>query len=415
MQAALSATPAVLTVELEPSAVMTGRPPEPLDRDRAELLAAPIADDLRRIVGEEVESAGLILPAALYDLTELLRPGLPMVEAMLDIYRGSLRGGAFQPQLLAIGSAGGRFPESAIAPAREPGSGPLLAVPFALVAPGPQLDPLRQTLESTLLEKGRASLATDRALRQMLGVEPVNLSYATFHDLSALMKVQLEHAGFGELWQLIEASLYRPDSVEVQALSAGNRFIAFGGSVWTPWKTWDQSVEERPDDPRAAEEDYTTWTQNQRQTMAGLARHGVHVSVTAPASGIGADDPEVALSVAQAHALPDDQGWYREPVVGSLEAARATHNVAVISGTEQSLPSLGPVAYTVMIQSADGSLLLLEHDYPIRENGIRALLQHWEAQAAELGATWHLERPERLTTSAETGQLQPWLEFGGSA
>jgi len=68
-----------------------------------------------------------------------------------------------------------------------------------------------------------------------------------------------------------------------------------------------------------------------------------------------------------------------------------------------------------MIQAADGSLLLLEHDYPIRESGIRALLQHWEARAAELGATWHLERPERLTTSPETGQLQPWLEFGGSA
>ena len=85
MPSALSATPGVLTVELDPSAIMQSRPPEPLSRDSADLLAGPIADDLRRIVGESVADAGLIFPAALYDLTEILQPGLPMVEAMLDI------------------------------------------------------------------------------------------------------------------------------------------------------------------------------------------------------------------------------------------------------------------------------------------------------------------------------------------
>ena len=108
MPSALSATPAVLTVELDPAGILQTRPPEPLSRDSAELLAAPIADDLRRIIGEEIAEAGLVMPAAMYDLTEILRPGLPMVEALLDIYRGSLRGGPFDPsttQFHADGSA----------------------------------------------------------------------------------------------------------------------------------------------------------------------------------------------------------------------------------------------------------------------------------------------------------------------
>lgn len=411
MQAALSATPGVLTVELEPSAILSTRPPEPLGRDNAELLAGPIADDLRRIIGDDVVEAGLILPAALYDLTEILRPGLPMVEAFLDIYRGSLRGGPFTPQLLALGSAGGRFPESAVAPARRPGSGPLLAIPFALVAPGPQLDPLRRKLESLLLEKGRAGLPTDRALRQLLGVEPVHLSYATFHDLSALLKVQLEHAEFGGLWQLLEAALYRPDSIERVQLDSGNTFFGMGGTVWTPWLTYDDWAARHNAGPQDAETGYAQWMQVQRQYMAGLESHGVTVQVVEPTAGLHADDPEVALGVAQAHALDESASWYRRTIrreTGSTPAA-------VVSLTEQSSPLLGPLAYTALIQAEDGALIELTHDYPVRESGIQALLADWEARAEALGATYHLERPGVITAGGQPAQLQPWLEFGGSA
>lgn len=89
----------------------------------------------------------MVLPAGLYDLTEILRPGLPMVEMMLDLYRGSLRGGPFTPQLLALGSSGGRFALPALAPQRTPGAGPLLLVPFALIAPGPEIDAINHLIE----------------------------------------------------------------------------------------------------------------------------------------------------------------------------------------------------------------------------------------------------------------------------
>ncbi|AGY91623.1 hypothetical protein SPICUR_03135 [Spiribacter curvatus] len=411
MASALSATPAVLTVELDPEHIMRQRPPEALSRDNAELLAAPIADDLRRIVGEEIAEAGLVMPAALYDLTELLRPGLPMVEALLDIYRGSLRGGPFIPQLLTLGSNAGRFPESAIAPLRRPGSGPLLAIPFALVAPGEQLDPLRQKLEGVLLEKGSAGLATDRALRQLMGVEPVNLSYATFHDLSALMKVQLEHAEFGSLWQLIEAALYRPDSVEDCRLDTGNRLIGTGGEVWTPWLSFDAWAAHHQAPPEQAVAGYGAWMRNQRQYMAGLESHGMSVHPVAPTRGGEADDPEIALSVAQAHVISAEQPWYREIITDDPQVESAT----IVTVTEQSDAQLGPVAYTALVQAADGQLITLVHDYPVRPEGIQAIIGHWQARAEALGATWRMERPGQISAAGNPAYLQPWLDYAGSA
>lgn len=411
MPSALSATPAVLTVELDPETIMRRRPPEPLSRDNAELLAAPIADDLRRIVGEEIAEAGLVMPAALYDLTELLRPGLPMVEALLDIYRGSLRGGPFIPQLLTLGSSAGRFPESAIAPARRQGSGPLLAIPFALVAPGEQLDPLRQKLEGVLLEKGRAGLATDRALRQLMAIEPINLSYATFHDLSALMKVQLEHAEFGPLWQLIEGALYRPEMIEDCCLETGNRFIGSGGAVWTPWSGFDAWARAHEADAEQAIRGYTAWMRNQRQYMAGLESHGMTVHAVTPAAGVSADDAEIALSVAQAHAIDDQQPWYREVITDDAAAETA----AIVTLTEQSDPQLGPVAYTALVQAADGALLTLVHDYPVRPEGMQAIIGHWQARAESLGASWQMERPGRIVAAGTPAGLQPWLDYEGSA
>jgi len=411
MSSALSATPAVLTVEIEPEKAIQGRPPEPLSRENAELLAGAVADDLRRIVGEEVANAGLIMPAGLYDLTELLRPGLPMVEALLDLYRGSLRGGAFQPQLLALGTAGGRFPGAGLAPARRRGAGPLLALPLALVAPGETLDPLRRSLEQVLLEKGRASLATDRTIRQLFGVEPVHLSYATFHDLSALMKVQLEHAGFGELWQLVEGALYRPDAIEKIDTSTGNTFLGFGGIVYTPIRTFNDHATQANTESEATGNAYVEWAKIQRQYTLALEHHGIEVRHCRAQPGIDAADAEVAMSVAQAAALPADALWYAEEIA----ADEPLESPSIVTLTEQFDTMLGPVAYTVLIQAKDGRLLRLEHDYPLTPAAIDAIQDHWHQQASQLGANFQLERPGRIVAGGQPAQLRPWLDYAGEA
>lgn len=406
MQSALSATPAVLTVELEPEAIVDQAPPPALTREAADVMARAVANDLQRILGEEVTTGGLILLGALYDLTELLRPGLPVAEGLLDYYRGSLRGGAFEPQMIALGSAGGQFPVPELAPRRAPGSGPLLALPFALVAPGPELEPLREQMENELLGKGRASLETDRTVQQLFSVAPVNLSYATLHDVSALLRVQLEHAGFGPLWELLEGALYRPEEPIAVDTEPGNRFLTHQGQAWTPVLDFDTWAAGRntPD-----EKGYLDWQKTQRQYIAGLAAHGIEVIPTAARSGVYSTDAEVALSIAQAAPLePDDR--LRIVVTGEDSPDEA----AVVAMTEHASPELGPIAYTVLVQGADGGVRYLGHDYPLAPEAITAIRDDWQRFAARLGARFHMEQPQRLLTSGEPPALMPWFDGHGS-
>lgn len=406
MQAALSATPAVLTVELDPETIKDQPPPPALTRDGAEFMATAIANDLQRILGEEVRQGGMILLGALYDLTEILRPGLPVVEGLLDYYRGSLRGGPFEAQLIALGTAGGRFPVPELAPRRSPGSGPLLALPFALVAPGPELQPLRELLENELLGKGGASIETDRTVQQLFSIAPINLSYATLDDVSALLRVQLEHAEFGPLWQLLEAGLYRPDEPTAVDTDSGNRFLTHQGRAWTPILDYDTWAAERGDTNDA---DYVAWQKTQRQYTAGLAAHGIEVTPTAARSGVYSHDPEVALSVAQAAALePPDR------LCVTITGCATPSDAAVVALTEQASAELGPIAYTIMIQANDGSVSYLGHDYPLAPEAITAIRDSWQRLAAEAGAQFRVDQPGRILTGGDPPALMPRLEDHGA-
>jgi hypothetical protein len=413
MHSALSATPAVLTIEIDPKWIMAGqRPPEPLSRDAAEVLAAALAADLQRILGDGVREVGLVVPAAIYDITELLQPGLPKVETMLDVYRSSLRGGPFEAHLLALGSSAGRFPVAELAPARAAGSGPLLAIPFALVAPGPTLENVREQLERHLLEKGRASLDTDRVIRGQFGMEPVNLAYATFHDLGALLRVQLDHAGFSDLWRLLEGALYRPDEPLQVTLPSGNRFLGLFGQVWTPVLGFDAWVDRHAPtaDPATALEGYADWQKAQRQYVAGLMAHGVQVIPVSARPGVYSGDVETALSVAQQALLSDPQRL-TVTVAGDPEFDAPS---AVLL-TEQTAAEIGPFAYTVLVQDASGSLGFLGHEYPMTPEALMTIRDHWQQRAARLGAGFQIERPERAVVSGEPARLMPWLEYGGQA
>ncbi len=410
MESPLSATPAVLTVELESEVVAAGAvPPEPLTRDAAEVLAAAIGADLQRIVGDVVGSAGLVVPGALYDLTELLRPRLPMREMLLEVYRSSLRGAPFDAHMLALGSAAGRFPLPELAPARAPGSGPMLAVPFALVAPGRLLDDVQHRLERDLLEKGRASADTDRIVRQQFGVAPVHLTYATLHDLSAMLKVQLEYAGFAGLWQLIESGLYRPHESVVVDLPEGNRFLARNGRVWTPVVDFDGWVDRHTSDADPLTT-YAAWQKGQRQYMAGLAAHGLEVNPVRPEPGVFDDAADTAIAAAQRARLPDPVR-FTVPVSGAADAGRA----AVVTLTEQRAPKIGPFAYTVLVQGDSGDLLYLGHEYPLAPQAVAAIRDGWAERAQRQGATFRVERPQHAVIAGDPPRLHPWLDYEGRA
>lgn len=67
-------------------------PPPPLNVAASEQLAAHLAQDLQAIL-DDIAALGLVLPGALYDQTEILRPGFPLTAALADLYQRSLRGG----------------------------------------------------------------------------------------------------------------------------------------------------------------------------------------------------------------------------------------------------------------------------------------------------------------------------------
>ena len=99
----ISSAVAALTIELAPQRIQAGCiVPEPIDRAAALRLGESIASDLGAVLGD-VTRYGLVVPGALYDQTELLRPGFPIAGALETVFRGTMRGQGYKPQLIALG------------------------------------------------------------------------------------------------------------------------------------------------------------------------------------------------------------------------------------------------------------------------------------------------------------------------
>ncbi|RFA30557.1 hypothetical protein CAI21_05800 [Alkalilimnicola ehrlichii] len=314
------------------------------------------------------------MPGALYDLTELLQPGLPFIETLLELYRGSLPQTGFVPQIVAIGSETEQFPVQALAPLRRPGSGPLLAIPLLFVGQASAIDKLQEQLESVLLEKGQAQLETENCLRQDWGLQPVNLSYVTVNDLCALLKIQLENAELGKLWQLLESALYRPNERTRVELDTGNIFFLEGNQAYSPYYTFDewQALHPNLSDPTAG---YSEWTKQQRTYFAGLGAHGIEVHPVAGTPSLAGLCENKGLDKAKRQAL-SNPGLLREPDhdPDNLEDA------SIILLTEHALNELGPVAYTALVQAADGTVLHLGNEYPLQPSGIAMIRDYWGAK-----------------------------------
>lgn len=403
----LSATAALLTVELALDAVAAGkRPPAPVTRAAAERLAQTMAADLTRILGEDLADYGLIAPGALYDIPELLRPGLPFISTLLEIYRGSLAGKRFRPQVVAIGSQDGRFPIASMAPARRPGSGPLLVVPILLVGSASAIDALEPRLEERLLEKGTADIATEQCLREDFQLAPVNLSYATVNDLCALMKIQLEHNGLDGLWSLLESALYRPEEHARVTLPSGNAFLLEAGVVYTPFYSFGAWAQRFGADNAVT--GYEEWVMRQRQYTAGLEAHGLDVQWVAADESLEAGCAGDGLNAARDRVLADQQ-----VVEETRQAATSSGKASIILLTEQATPVVGAVAYSVLVQGSDGTVLHLGNEYPLMPQAILNVRDKWAEKATELGVELHLARPGRFVVSDDGMDLVPDFETVG--
>jgi len=397
MSHALSATPIALTVELAFDRMQSAHPQRvTLGQEAAERLGTAMAADLAGIIGP-LDPYGLVIAGALYDLPELMRPGLPKVDLLLEVYRRSLPDTRFQARLVTLGMGDESFPLAGLIPAANADAGPLLAILAVFICPPSQAARLSAKLEQVLLERGRASTQT-RACVHAFGVEPVNLHYATLNDLCVLLRFQLDHNGLGGLWQLLEQALFRPRTALRTESDAGNRFMLDNGTcvtdfpVFARWRTATTVG-----DGEEAMQAWAHWHLRQRQYVSGLAAHGIPVRVAPCWNGAVEHAPETMTVGAAPDTAPLAEGttafteWVR---VADETAGGAPAHLLL---TEQRLPALGCVAYTGLASDAEGKICWQFNAYPLSLAGVAEIPTRWRAWCAKAGVTMTETRSEPPT------------------
>ena len=303
--------PALLAVELaQPAPAQALR----LPTEQAAALVDAVGSDLARLL-PGVEGAGLALAGALYDPAQVLRPGWPLHQALAQHYRGEPRTRA-APQVMAFGTAGGRMASPSLEP--EPGfeGGLLRVAPFVLLAEAPLAQALGDTMERDFEARGLAGAAVDLFLRQALGLEVVHARYLTHHDLCALTALQLDHAGHGAIWQLLEAALFAPAGSEsvtlptAQVLRLDDGVVSVGVRGYTDWVAGPGMRVDAAQRPQA----YADWWLAQRQGVALLRAHGLAVRWLAEGATATLDrsgtvllevlDPRAGAGQLRAHTAP---------------------------------------------------------------------------------------------------------------
>ncbi|MGB2680291.1 MAG: hypothetical protein WBE39_03155 [Candidatus Competibacter sp.] len=401
----LSQHAGVLALELDPQhADPAGLPPEPLDVAAASALAGHLAKDLDRILGG-VSHLGLILPGALYDQTEILRPGFPLTGALAELYRGSSRAPSFTPQLIALGTDRGFFPVAAINPLRRPGSGPLLLLPFCFVGEMQDIAALARVMEDILLQSGEVSQATREAVQTLFGVTALNLSFATLSDLCALARVHWDGGELARLWELLEHAWFERSGVRSTLLEHGNRFLIAKSDAHTLFYTFDDWAQFGPGRALEAAElanGYRGWARAQRQYALALALYGLHVRwvLANPSLEKALETAQGDEALAAFRAIPCLSGDYLAERIFHNDSEQPERQLQI---THQADAELGTLAYTVNALDAAGQLVRLEHYYPLQPQGVQAIIDHLIQRCAEQRAGREVLHPGRLLYS-ETGR-----------
>jgi len=313
-----------------------------LDGPRAGQMLAHLAADLNALL-PELSRCSLIAAGALYDQTQVLRPGYPLFAALEATATGE--SGRFQPGLVSIGATGGRMPLSDLQPIDDIPLGMLQLLPIVLHGPASLVAELGQAMEYRFLEEGQLSAHSVTWLGPAFGVTVNHARLMTLTDLSALLRLQLEHFGFLPLWDLLDAALAgRADPLAVTT-PAGQRYEWRDAAVHVDFQTFDHWANEGaganlPAGRLALAEAYAEFTREMRQYLTTLQAHGLNVHVHLP----GGED---CL----------EGSFFRE--VG--RPAPAAPNAVV---TEHLLSGLSTIAITVVHEGR------IENYYPLQPSGL---------------------------------------------
>ena len=198
-----------------------------LDRATASILADALAHDLAVHV-PEIRELDFVFVGALYDQSQLLRPGWPLHAALGDALERLPRK-AGDGHVIALGAHEGKLPLSALEPETRLLGSPMLVMPWLLCGNPETIHRVGQRLEHGLFDNGLIGAELALAIGEAFAVKTAHARHLTTLDLCALTCAQYEHAGLGEIWQIIETALLRPDQEHAVTLGDGSLRYRHGG------------------------------------------------------------------------------------------------------------------------------------------------------------------------------------------
>jgi hypothetical protein len=316
--------------------------PALLEATQAEQMLAHLAADMQALL-PDISRCGLIAAGALYDQTQVLRPGYPVFAALEAT--ATPGAGRFQPGLVSIGGTGGRMPVDDLQPFDDIPLGMLQLLPLSIHGPAPLVTEIGHAMEYRFLEEGQVSAHSASWLAAAFGVSVNHARLMTLTDLNALLRLQLEHFGFLPLWDLLDAALAGREDALAVTTPSGQTYEWRESAVHTDFQTFDYWAArgggaDLPAGRLALAEAYADHTREMRQYLTTLGAHGLTVQFHLPGAGDCLEG-----------------SFFREV----SEAATAGPDPTV---TEHSLDGLGTVAITV----THGGMI--ENYYPLSPGGL---------------------------------------------
>ena len=316
--------------------------PACLDPSHAEQLLAHLSSDLNSLL-PDISACSLITVGALFDQTQILRPGYPVFRA-LESVATRRDAGAFKPRLVSVGARQGKMPEEDLQPLTDIPLGLLQLLPLVVQGPAELVSELGRAMEYRFLEEGQLSPHSALWMESAFGVSINHARLMTLTDLNAMLRLQLDHFGFLPMWELLDAALSgEGEEISVRG-RAGQLFEWRGGQVHTCFETFDYWANEGagralPAARQSLAAGYAEWTRETRQYLTTLEAHGLRIR----------------FHSSQGEAIKDSF------LCENSGAPAGAHDAAL---TEHSFEELGTIAITAAI---DGKL---SHYFPLSPGGL---------------------------------------------
>jgi len=355
------------------------RPPLPLpvpavEKTAAQALGRAVSVELAAALSASdsettVPQAELALAAALYEPAELLQPGFALHEHLLRYLQAATSGAENKGKLLTIGTnARGELPE-ALEQNSSPRPGPLLLMPFVLTTADAGVS---DRFESQLMDRGLLSARTTQQLSQALNTPIEHANFLSLLDLAAMMRAQFEHAGFLPEWEIIEAALLSEQPQLRQHSPFHNDYFLYRQMVFTPFFSYDFWAAHGPGREMSAKyrrQAWLGWLQHQRQAVAVMQSHGLDVRQYLPRQW---PEPEQKICLGDINQQVVKEDFFTE-IHSPIDESRG------VTVTEQHIPGLGTVAYT--LSQNNGSHL--QHLYPLTPSALDAIPRHLQSLFGE--------------------------------